>query len=201
MIMKIGIIGEGETEYDCLPTLISKYGHTIVGVYSLGGVGGKYPWVELFTIKIYPYVRAFALKHPAGRPDKVLVILDREEREECCGTLASTAQALLRKKMEEDKLTMTLSVVLANRQLECWLLADTTALDMSPLFKNSISGLLGENVDERNVLNIIKANLKSGVNWNKRRYSKKLAQHLDIKNPKVLGRSRSLRKLVKEISL
>jgi hypothetical protein len=98
-------------------------------------------------------------------------------------------------------LTLPVSVVLANRQFECWLLANTTALDSSPLLKEPISPHLAETVDEIDVLGIIKSKLKRGCGWDKPRYGKALAQRLDIQDATILSRSRSLRKFVKELSL
>jgi hypothetical protein len=197
--MRIGIIGEGDTEYYSVPTLVAQLGHTVVGVHNLCGVGDDYPWEALFAKKIYPYVRSFAIKPLTSRPDRVVVVLDRESRSECCGGLAETARQLVAQELASENLRIPLSVILANRQFECWLLANVTALDGSPLLRGPISPLLGAAVDEKDVLGIIKANLKRGCGWDKPRYGKALAQKLDLADQAVLGRSRSLRKFVKEV--
>src|SRR6266480_3984846 len=93
--MRIGVIGEGETEYNCVPTLVSKLGHVVVGVHHLGGAGTDFAWNKLFVNKIFPYVRGFAVKRPENRPDRVVIVLDRERRQECCGALARQAETLL----------------------------------------------------------------------------------------------------------
>jgi hypothetical protein len=198
--MRIGVIGEGETEFHCVPTLVAKLGHVVVGVHQLGGVGSGFPWEKLFCDKVYPYVRGFAVKSPINRPDKVIIVLDREERQECCGLLARQAQNLLLSELAKENLTMPVSVVLANRQFECWLVGDGSALDSSPLLKQKLSPLIGTTIDEANVLGIIKQNLKRGCGWDKPRYGKALAQKLDLACPRVLASSRSLRKFVKELT-
>lgn len=198
--MKIGVIGEGETEYLAVPTLISKLGHSVVGTINLHGIGAGFPWDKLCCEKIYPYVRSFALKGQASRPDRVVVVLDREDRPDCCGGLATKAETLIGIELAKEGLSIPTSVVIANRQFECWLMADTNALDASPIMKNPISHLLGANVDEKNVLGIIKKNLKPGKGWDKPKYGKALAQKLDLRNSAILGRSRSLSKFVKEVN-
>jgi Domain of unknown function (DUF4276) len=198
--MRIGVIGEGETEYYCVPTLVAKLGHVVAGVHSLGGVGTEFPWDKLFTHRIYPYVRGFAVKNLQNRPDRVVIVLDREERQECCGMLSGQAEGLLAQSLANENLTLPVSVVLANRQFECWLLADTTALDSSPLIKEPISPHLAESIDETDVLHIINGKLRRGCSWDKVRYGKALAQRLNIQDAAILNRSRSLRKFVKELS-
>jgi len=200
IIMMFGVIGEGETEYNCVPSMIATLGHTVAGVHNLGGVGPDYPWDRVFTDKIYPYVRGFAVKRPENRPDRVLIVLDRESREDCCGNLASAAEELLSQSLAKDNLTISLSVVLANRQFECWLLANIHVLDKSRIMKRPISELLNGGTDERNVLRIITSNLVRGETWDKPRYGKQLAQRLDLQDASVLANSRSLRKFVKEVT-
>lgn len=198
--MKIGLIGEGDTEFNAVPTMIAKLGHVVVGNHNLCGAGADYPWEALFVKKVYPYARAFAIKAAVNRPDKVIVILDREERPECCGSLATLGVTILKRELATEQLELDISVILANRQFECWLMANTSALDGSPLMRRNISTLLGETVDETNVMGIIKDNLKKGIGWDKPRYGKALAQKLNLHDATVLARSRSLRKFVKELT-
>ena len=113
--------------------------------------------------------------------------------------LSVQAEGLLAQALAQENLTLPVSVVLANRQFECWLLANTTALDSSPLVKGPISPYLAESVDEVDVLGIIKSKLRRGCGWDKPRYGKALAQRLDIEDDTILSRSRSLRKFVKEL--
>jgi hypothetical protein len=197
--MHVGIIGEGETEYNSVPTLVAKLGHVVVGVQQLGGVGAEFPWQKLFRSRIYPYVRGFAVKSEDRRPHKVLIMLDRETREECCGRLVQEAENILLEELAKENLQIPFSVVLANRQFECLLLANSKALDDSPLLRGPVSQLLGDSVDEKNVLAIIKSRLKRGHGWHKARYAKALAQRLDLQDPQILGRSRCLRKFVQEL--
>ncbi|MGA2240466.1 MAG: hypothetical protein ABSH11_00280 [Verrucomicrobiota bacterium] len=198
--MKLGIIAEGETEYFCVPELASKLAHTITGRHHLHGVGGDYPWDEVCNKLVYPYVRAFALQSLAKRPDKVLIVVDREKRAECCGSLATLGEKILREKLAKENLNITLSIILPNPQFECWLLADTELLDKSPLFKRPLSRLIGDATDGKDILTIINGNLRPSRNWDKKRYGLAMAKKMDLSKAIVLRRSRSLRKFVKEMT-
>lgn len=197
--MKVGIIGEGETEFACLPNMAAQLGHVVVGCHSLGGVGSNYPLDALFTKKIFPYVRGFAVKNANSRPDKVIIVFDREDRAECCGSLANMGLSLLQQQLSEHNLQMPLAVVIPNRLFECWLLANTTVLDNSPIMQRPISLELGNVVDEISVSSVIRRNLRPGHSWDKPKYGKALVQRLDLRDPRVLQASRSLRKFVKEL--
>ena len=197
--MKIGVIGEGDTEYHCLPTLAAKFGHIIVSTYNLGGVGPEFPWEGLMRKRVFPLLRACVRKHDAGRPDKVLIVIDREDRSDCCPDLASQAKLVLDSCLGEENLEIDFSVVLPDPCFECWLFADTTALDNSPLFTRRLSEVIGATTDGRRIESLIKPHLKKSEKWDKVKFGKPLAQRLDLTNPAVLAASRSLRKLVKEL--
>ena len=197
--MKIGIIAEGDTEYACLPTLVAKRNHVIVGTYNLGGVGDDFPWDGLMRKKVFPLIRAFAQKQTSGRPDKVIIVIDREKRSDCCPALATTATSLLSRCLAAENVNMNFTVVVPNPIFECWLLADVQALDSSPLFKARLSETIGSTTDGCDVLSMLKPCLKRGAKWDKVKYGKALAQRLDLQSNKVLSASRSLRKFVKEL--
>jgi len=197
--MKIEIIGEGQTEYYCLPTLVSKFSHTIVGVHHLHGIGVQFDWEKAICVKVYPYVRAFAKRNAVNRPDKVIVVIDRETRMQCCPELSERATRCLHRLLRKENLIIPVCVVIPNRIFESWLFADPKLLDNSPLFKTAISKAIGNQSDEKNIEELIKTHLKPGKKWVKDAYGKKLAQSLDLRDSKVLKRSRSLAKFVKEL--
>lgn len=199
--MKIGFIGEGETEFNCLPTLISKFGHQTVGNHHLSGVSGSFPWEKLMKIRIFPYLRGFAVKKGQTRPDKVLIVIDREKRGDCCGLLSTAGHSVLKACLESCNLDISFAIVLPNPTFESWLFSQPDLLDNSPLFDGPISHLFPQDLDSRNALNIAKARLKAGKAWDKPKHGKALAQRIDLGDATVASRSRSLRKFIKEISL
>jgi hypothetical protein len=201
--MKIGIIAEGDTEYACLPTLVAKRGHQVVFNINLGGIPAQWNWEKVFSEKVFPFVRAAIRKDPEGRPEKILIVLDREDRGPCCGGLATIGHRVLLEKLREDNIqdVLPIAIILANPQIECWLFAQPELLNSSSLFTTSIADVLGaECNDGRRILNVVNRTLRNGKKWDKVQNGKALAQRIDLDNPKVLERSRSLRKFVKEIS-
>lgn len=201
--MKIGIIGEGETEYACLPTLIAKLGHQVVQTFNLGGIPPQWAWEKIFSDKIFPFVRAFLLKSPAGRPDKIIIVLDRDDRGDCCGQLAENGRRVLEQLLAAEPAlgpAPAIAVILPNPQFECWLFSQPELLRRSPLFTQPPETLLNDGcMDGKKILNIVGRTLRTGKRWDKVKDGKGLARRLDLNNPAVLQRSRSLRKFVKEL--
>lgn len=197
--MKIGIIGEGFTEYEAVPHLVGKFGHTIVGRAHLHGVGTEYPWEPLIKDRVYALVRSYAVKSPPNRPDKVIVVIDREDRPECCGRLAEIGLAIIQDSLAKEALFIPVSIIIPNKILECWLFAQPGLLDRSKLFRRPISCAIGNQTDGKNILDIVKNNLAPKMKWKKVEHGKALAQKIDLMDQAVLNRSRSLRKFVKEV--
>jgi hypothetical protein len=199
--VKIGIIAEGDTEYTCLPTLVAKKGHVIVGTYNLGGVGNQYPWEGLMRKKVFPFLRAFSRKQVGSRPDRVLIVIDREERASCCPDLAAEGVTILQRCLKRSNISLDFRLVVPDPVFECWLMADVCALDASHLFKTRPSSVIGPQTDGVNVLKALKRCLRRSEKWDKVKYGKALAQRLDFEKQNVLAASRSLRKFVKEIAV
>lgn len=72
--MNIACVGEGDSEYFCLPKIIGRLGHVVISNANLGGCADD--WDRMFSIQILPYVQTAALK----QPDKILIVVDREKR-------------------------------------------------------------------------------------------------------------------------
>lgn len=119
--MRIGIIVEGESEYYSLPLILKSLG----GAY-------EHAWLKVVKAVIPPKasygVMANACKSrlrllETEGVDRILVLIDREDRDECSGTIASGLAASL------IKLTQTeVFVVVKDRTYENWLIADLEAI-------------------------------------------------------------------------
>lgn len=79
--MTIVCVNEGDTEFACVPKIAGRLGHVIIGNFNVGGCAQD--WDQAFEVQILPYVRTAALKDP----DKILVVVDRENRPECSPSL------------------------------------------------------------------------------------------------------------------
>src|SRR5260370_3339389 len=192
--MRIGCVGEGMTEYSCLPTIVSGLGHIVVGNVSCNGCYDD--WEQTIRQKVIPRVFGMAVKNP----DKIIVALDREDRDECCPDLAQIALNLIGEALRSKNLTCSVALIIADRTFETILFADYESVDKMTILTNPISHLFGESTDGVNVLARVRAHLKAGQRYDKIIHGKRLAQRLILADPVVLaGRNRSLRKLLKEI--
>ncbi len=149
--------------------------------------------------KVFPLLRAFAHKQSSGRPDKVIIVIDRERRSDCCPDLSYIANSVLSSSLAAENIEISFSVIIPDPCFECWLFANVEALDSSPLFKTKPSTVIGVTTDGRDMIDVIRPCLKPGIKWDKVRFGKGLAQRIDLRDNVVLSASRSLRKLVKEL--
>ena len=196
--MTFACVVEGHAEFNCIPSLLGRRGHTVIGRLTLNGGNGKSLWAALIRNKVFPRVRGMALK----RPDKVLVVLDREDRSDCCPTLASTAAAILQQALAAENIVCCLSIVVCDRNFENALFADVQLVDrlaiIAPQHKFSTS--VPASLDGVNVLARLKSCLAPGQCYDKVRHSLALIRELDYNDAQVLQRSRCLQKLIKESS-
>lgn len=198
--MKFGLIVEGDTEYYCLPKIVGKLGGVVVGNNNLGGVGPEYPWEVLFAEKVFPFVAAYACRSDNKRPDLVLIVIDRETRIECCPLLAKNAIEVLRKKLFDRSLHIDVSVVIPDITFENWIFVQPSLLDNSAYFDKFSVGLPAS-LDGFSFSSHISRHIKKGVKWNKPASGGAIVSRVDYHDANVVGRSRSLRKLIKDIRL
>src|SRR4051812_21151019 len=104
-MMKVAIIGEGETEFYCAPKLVGRLGHVLIHRSQIGGA--MEDWEATIKIKVLPQVQTAALK----KPDKLVILLDREGRSECCPTLAGAAIAIIAAGLAAENLTCPFCII------------------------------------------------------------------------------------------
>lgn len=146
--MTVGLITEGDAEFHALPLLHSAGlvpGCPPMKPINLGGIGG-----EASPRAIAARVWRRVVEHWTRGIKRVLVCVDRELRKDCPGRLAGAIRR------ELDSLLVgywrpgcSLSVVVADRAFEAWLLADATGLHARRVFKRrpgftSFEGKAGE---------------------------------------------------------
>lgn len=128
--MKIGFIVDGDAEFAALPRLLPKIetmdellGRVVkASVHPLGGMG-KLVRGLMHSVRILVLQRGVGL---------VVVLLDREQRERCCGELAEELRSALKAECASEGLKVRIEVVLKDRMFENWLVADLEALRSSP---------------------------------------------------------------------
>jgi hypothetical protein len=193
--VKIAIIGEGLTEYHCVPTLAGRLDNIVVRRYQFGGSNAGIDWSLLFHKKIIKFVRIAAL----SAPDKILVVLDREDRDACPADLAAAGRQIILKECGYCLGDASISVVVSNREFESLLFCDYEAVDSLRILKGPLSPSFPSVSDEKDVVGWLHGGFKPGYNYDKLRDGKYLAQTMRLDDDAVLAHSRSARKLVKEL--
>jgi hypothetical protein len=191
--MRLACVGEGETEWVCVPRIAGNLGHTIIFNAHAGGCSAD--WEYAVSKEILPFVLTAALK----RPDKILVVLDREDRPGCCGELAGQARQLLVDGLTAKGLQGNVAVVVSNKKFEAIIMADYELVDTLPCLARPVCRDFGPALDGKNPLNVIKPALRSGKTYHKLRDGGYLASRLRLDSPVVYARSKCLRKLVREL--
>lgn len=194
--MKIAVVGEGLTEYHCVPTFAGRLGNDVIRHVHFRGANAGFDWDQLFRKKIVPLVNAVA----AACPDKIIVVLDREDRGDCPGDLANRGLAIILSDCGYYLGQCGVAVIVANKEFETILFADYAAVDTLGILKEPISQTFPASTDSQNVLSWLNGHYEPGHSYDKPRDGKHLAQKIDLNNPVVLNRSRGLRKLIKELS-
>lgn len=192
--MRIAVIGEGETEYRCLPTIAGRMGNVVVGQMIVGTNGEKFDWALLIEKKVVPRVLAMAER----APDKIVVAVDREGRDECPPELAAQGLQIIRERCGHRLGGCAVALVVSNRRFENTLFADYEAVDSLPILSGPVSHLLPTETDGHNVLGLIRGSTRPGACYDKELHGAFLARRIRVEDEGCLKRSRTLQKLVKE---
>jgi hypothetical protein len=193
--MRVAIIGEGQTEYYCVPKIAGKLGNIVVGHVWTRTVSTEFDWERYFQGRVVPLVRAMLAKGP----DKIVIVVDREDRPDCGPDLATRGLKVILCECGHLLGICQISVVISNKGFECLLFADYGAVDSLKILKGAVSHGFPESTEGQNVLKWIKQGLKPGASYDKIRDGMFLAQRMNLSDPTVVARSRSLRKLLKEL--
>ncbi len=194
--MRIAVVGEGLTEYHCVPTLAGKLGNTVIRQVHFRGSNAGFDWDQLFRKKIVPLVNAVA----TASPDKIVVVLDREDRADCPSDLAHRGLSIIQQDCGHYLGECTVTVIVSNREFEAILFADYAAVDSLGVLKGTVSPGFPDSTDSQNVVGWLNGHFKPGYSYDKPREGKSLAQKMNLSDEAVLARNRALRKLVKELT-
>lgn len=162
--MNIACVGEGDTEYFCVPKLVGRLGHVVVSNANLGGCGDD--WDYMFSVQILPYVQTAALK----RPDKILIVVDRERRPDCCPQLVQRATTILAKGLQQVNIPASFSIVVSDRKFESVVMADYELVDRLPILSRSVVGDFGASIDGKDPKAILERALLPGKAYHKVRH-------------------------------
>lgn len=134
VLLKVGLIVEGQTEAIALPLLHRKKllpNCPPLKPVNLGGVGP-----ELQPVGIARLVAPKVIALHFGGCQRIVVCFDREERDECAPGLAQAVAVALRAELSaRGKAIPDVRVVVADRAFEAWLLAGAAGLHKSKHFQ------------------------------------------------------------------
>lgn len=129
----VGLVVEGDTEFAALPRLHTKKlieGCPPLRAVNLGGVGS-----DRNADGIARLVAPKVIQHKLAGRQKVVVCLDREQRDRCAPGLASDIRTALAVVLEgKGHRTDDVHIVVADRSFEAWLLAGSAGFVDAGLF-------------------------------------------------------------------
>lgn len=155
----VGLIVEGDTEFEALPRLHRR---RLIGACpplkptNLGGVGS-----QLTPTAVGRLIAPKVIAHKAAGRSKVVVCIDREQRDSCAPQFAREVLSAIRNEIAaRGKDASDVHLVVADRAFECWLLAGAKELHSSGRLANApthhcFEGELGE-AQEKGVREISK---------------------------------------------
>jgi hypothetical protein len=193
--MRIGIIVDGQAEYRSLPKLLER-------------VQTPHAVISTLYADIQPYapvgqiVTAVRTKLPiliAKKVDRVVVLLDREDRQVCPGDWAREIEQVLSRKCAQVGIA-SFCVVVKEPCYESWLIGDVSAFKQMParfsLSKGDINSIQPNKADRCDARNILKKAAK-GASYSKVNDAVRIMR---LVNPLRLARnSRSFRRLLRQL--
>jgi len=130
----IGLIVEGDAEFKALPRLHKLLpGCPPLKAINLGGIGAECA-PEGVARRVVPKVIA----HQAAGRIRIILCIDRENRQRCAPGFASdVSQALTRELKQKGRPSTGVHVVIMDRAFEAWILADARGLHARRKFKSA----------------------------------------------------------------
>lgn len=203
----VGLVLEGEGDVGAIPQLLREMvSGNIIRLRRPIHYGGQpvecavNKFRDFVRLKVVPRVRAMILKQVSV----VVVVIDRENREQCPGEFAQVVLRMIVETMEAQyqyRGLPRISVVCADRKLENWLIADPQGIFAHNYIVNDLSSAVGTNADAKEALTLLKRAYKPGRCYHKRMDAPDIASKVRTMLPDVRRRSRSLDKLLRECGL
>lgn len=183
---RVAAVVEGSMEYAAVPVLLRNLGLAPSVPYNLHGQSVDESLDRYVRRAIIPAVDICLQKHP----DIVLVLLDREDRDQCPGSLASMIAKIINRQR--------VAVVIANRRIENWIIADSANVNRSKLVNNPLPRLKPAEADGRNALEMIKRAM-SPTGYKKATHGVALLARVNCIDKHVRARSASIDKFVRSV--
>jgi len=196
----VGLVVEGESEIGAIPQLLRDSRARLARPIKFGGQPEQCNndvFREFIQHKIIPSVRAMVLKHVS----LIVVVLDREQRNQCPGILAQDIKEAIVEIMGvryHYTGSPPISVVCADRKLENWLIADPKGILAHKYIVKDLSRAVGSKADGKDAITLLKHAYQPGRHYHKHMHAPKLASKVRAMQADVRSRSHSLDKLLRE---
>lgn len=191
--MRVGFVVDGRSEFDSLPKLYAAI-EAVTGNQFLQPVLAEIsPTAPMGILGRVILEKGTGLE--ARGVDLIIVLVDREQQDECPGSLASRIRDHLR---DQRPWRCRMEVVIKDRTYENWLVADPDALMAQPArFRISETvrrSIVPDKADNVDALAILRA-CAVGTGYNKRRDSSRIMERSDLNT--MAGNSRSFRRFLR----
>lgn len=201
--LPVGFVVEGESEIGAIPQLLRDCRIPLSKPIKFGGQPVEcniHTFREFVKRQIVPRVRASALK----KVRSVIVVIDRESREDCPGEFAQDIAHTIVDTMK-SRYSYTgsppVSVVCVDRTLENWLLADPKGICTHNYIDKDLSRAVGSKADGKDAVTMLKEAYTPGRYYHKRMDAPNLARRVRTVQRDVRLRSPSLDKLLREFGV
>ncbi len=194
----IGLVVEGDSEFYALPKLSWLVpGCPAIRAANLGGLGSDLS-VEAIAKRALPKAK----QHFAAGRSRVVLCLDRESRKECAGSFATAISKCLATMCGK----IDISVVVADRAFEAWILADAVGLYEREEFKREPKFFCFEGQSgERHRKGTVELDSLLGRPYSKTKDGPRLFEKIRFEQARMFGTgkrgSRSLDKLLRVLGV
>jgi len=193
----LAVLVEGESDYSAVRVLLQKAGITRIVRIKFGSQPVECSVSLLVERTMLRYIRVAELKGA----HRIIILLDREWRERCAPGLAGDVLSEILRQMRQYSNTVSglrVRVVCPDHCLENWLIADPEGLSSHAYIVRSIARKVGSIADSKPAIEIIKWAFRKGRSYHKARDAPALARSVDVLDPAVRRRSKSLDKFLRE---
>jgi len=190
--MKIGFVVDGDSEYGSLPALYAQLQIATGNQFLKPLKASLQPKAPTGAIARASLKRVLQLESRGAH--QVVVLIDRENRDDCAPELAAAIRASLAASSPSSRV----SVVVKDRTFENWLLADLDALRSQPqrfnVTRRTAREVSPDKADHVNAQDLISRSVVGGRGYHKVKDSQRILDRARIE--RMAANSRSFRRLL-----
>lgn len=187
----IGLVLEGETEYQALPKVVRGMGLSCTRPSCIHGQPAHASVDVLAERRLLPHVRA-QIAHGVHH---VIVVLDLEARMDSADAFRDELRRAMRQALpKRDR--KKVEVIICNPRFENWILADPEGITRSAHVRRNLAKSVRCHADGKDALTLLKSALKKGVGYSKAVHGPRLFREVRYNDPSVKLCSASFREFL-----